>query len=104
MTSPLTSQQLDEYAALIERTTPQGAAVASPGMAAALVAEVRRQGSVLTAVLALHEKGEHNGLPICLHCASQMFPPPDTGIWSESAYPCATLQALGVTEPSPVTA
>jgi hypothetical protein len=64
----------------------------------ALVAEVRRQGALIAAVMAVHEKGEHNGLPICLHCASQMFPPPETGIWSESAYPCATLQALRVTE------
>lgn len=64
----------------------------------ALVAEVRRLRAELAAVTALHEKGEHNGLPICLHCASQMFPPPESGIWSESAYPCATLRALGVTD------
>lgn len=61
-------------------------------------AEVDKLRAALAAAVALHEKGEHNGLPICLHCASQMFPPPDTGIWSESAYPCATLQALGVTD------
>ncbi|MDX2954567.1 hypothetical protein [Streptomyces caniscabiei] len=63
-----------------------------------LLAELRRQGALIAAVTAVHEKGEHNGLAICLHCASQMFPPPETGIWSESAYPCATLQALGATE------
>ncbi|MBE4790265.1 hypothetical protein [Streptomyces caniscabiei] len=63
-----------------------------------LLAELRRQGALIAAVMAVHEKGEHNGLAICLHCASQMFPPPETGIWSESAYPCATLQALGATE------
>jgi hypothetical protein len=61
-------------------------------------ADVDKLRQQITAVTAVHEKGEHNGLPICLHCASQMFPPPETGIWSESAYPCATLQALGVTE------
>ena len=58
----------------------------------------------LAAVTAVHEKGEHNGHAICLHCASQMFPPPESGIWSESAYPCATLRALGITaeQPAPV--
>ncbi|MFI5473162.1 hypothetical protein ACIA6D_23345 [Streptomyces cacaoi] len=40
--TPLTQQQLDEYEQLIGRTTPLGAATASPGMAAALLAEVRR--------------------------------------------------------------
>lgn len=33
---------LDEIEALIQRTTPVGAATASPGMAAALLAEIRR--------------------------------------------------------------
>lgn len=94
----LTDQQIDEYEALIERTTPLGAATASPGMAAALLAEVRRQRALLAAVAAVHEKGEHNGFDICLHCASQMFPPPDTGIWSESAWPCETARALGITD------
>lgn len=37
-----TEQQLDEYEQLIQRTSPLGAATASPGMAAALLAEVRR--------------------------------------------------------------
>lgn len=60
------------------------------------IAEVDRLRAALAAAVALHEKGEHNGLAICLHCAQQMYPPPETGIWSESAYPCATLQALGV--------
>lgn len=67
----------------------------------ALVAEVRRLRDQVAAVTALHEKGEHNGLDICLHCASQMFPPPETGIWSESAWPCATLRALGVDDARP---
>lgn len=67
----------------------------------ALVAEVCRLHAQVAAVAAVHEKGEHNGLAICLHCASQMFPPPETGIWSESAYPCATLRALGITEDQP---
>jgi hypothetical protein len=162
MTNPLTDQQIDEYEALIQRTSPLGAATASPGMVAALLAGVRRlrvelarqerlHGDTIderdratdmadklayavapeavigehtadnspwanalelitpkaevdklrqqiAAVTAVHEKGEHNGLPVCLHCASQMFPPPDTGIWSETAYPCATLRELGVTE------
>ena len=39
---PLDDTQLAEYAALIERTTPLGAATASPGMAATLLAEVQR--------------------------------------------------------------
>lgn len=64
----------------------------------AMAAEIRRLRAAVAAVIAEHEKGEHNGLAICLHCASQMFPPPETGIWSESAYPCATLRALGITE------
>jgi hypothetical protein len=64
----------------------------------AMTAEIRRLRAQVAAVTAVHEKGEHNGLAICLHCASQMFPPPETGIWSESAYPCATLRALGITE------
>lgn len=42
MTTPLTDQQLDEYEALIQRTTPLGAATAAPGMATALLAEIRR--------------------------------------------------------------
>lgn len=41
-TQALTDTQLDEYEALIQRTTPLGAATASPGMAAALLAEIRR--------------------------------------------------------------
>ncbi|MFH8336925.1 hypothetical protein [Streptomyces sp. AM6-12] len=60
--------------------------------------ELSRLRAVVAAVIAEHEKGEHNGLAICLHCAQLMFPPPETGIWSESAYPCATLRALGITE------
>ncbi|SEC03024.1 hypothetical protein SAMN04490357_1004 [Streptomyces misionensis] len=60
--------------------------------------ELSRVRAVVAAVIAEHEKGEHNGLAICLHCAQLMFPPPETGIWSESAYPCATLRALGITE------
>lgn len=42
MTSPLTEQQLDEYEALIARTTPLGAVTASPSMPRALLTEVRR--------------------------------------------------------------
>jgi hypothetical protein len=42
MTDRLTDQQLDMYAQLIANTTPAGAAVASPGMAAVLLAEIRR--------------------------------------------------------------
>jgi hypothetical protein len=42
VTTPPTSQQLDEYERLIADTTPQGAATASPGMARVLLAEVRR--------------------------------------------------------------
>jgi hypothetical protein len=42
-TTPLTDQQLADIEALIARTTPLGAATASPGMAAALLAEIRRQ-------------------------------------------------------------
>jgi hypothetical protein len=41
-TTPLTDQQLAEYERLIADTTPLGAATASPGMATALLAEVRR--------------------------------------------------------------
>jgi hypothetical protein len=63
--------------------------------------EIDRQRALVAAVTAVHERGEHNGLAICLHCASQMFPPPETGIWSESAYPCATLRALGITDEQP---
>lgn len=63
-----------------------------------LLAELDRQRALVAAATAIHEKGEHNGLAICLHCASQMFPPPETGIWSESAWPCATMRALGVTD------
>lgn len=51
--TPPTGQQLDEYEALIARTTPVGAATASPGMAAALVAEVRRQRALADRVRAL---------------------------------------------------
>ncbi|MFJ7999015.1 hypothetical protein ACIQ7D_17970 [Streptomyces sp. NPDC096310] len=42
MTSRLTVQQLAEYEALIQRTTPVGAATAAPGIAAAMLAEIRR--------------------------------------------------------------
>ena len=66
--------------------------------------EVDKLRQQVAAVTAVHEKGEHNGLPICLHCASQMFPPPETGIWSESAYPCATLRALDITDDAAATA
>ncbi len=40
--TPPTEQQLAEYERLIADTTPLGAATASPGMAAALLAEIRR--------------------------------------------------------------
>lgn len=53
-TAPLTEQQLDEYAQLIARTTPFGAAVASPGMGAALLAEVRRLQTELAKEELLH--------------------------------------------------
>lgn len=51
---PLTDQQLDEYEDLIQRTTPLGAATAAPGMAAALLAEVRRLSAALTREQRLH--------------------------------------------------
>jgi len=53
MTTPLTEQQLTEYEQLIARTTPHGAAVASPGMAAALAAEIRRLRAQLATPRAL---------------------------------------------------
>lgn len=57
----------------------------------------------IDAAIAVHERGEHDGLAICLHCSSLSFPPPESGIWSDAAYPCQTLQALGVTD-APTTA
>lgn len=107
---PLTEQQLDEIetrAAHLHEYACQddgeGDTLAGTDVPL-LLAEVRRQRAELAAAVALHEKGEHNGLAICLHCAQQMYPPPETGIWSESAYPCATLQALGVGEERPAVA
>lgn len=52
--TPLTEQQLDEYAQLIARTAPSGAAVASPGMGAALLAEVHRLQAALAKEELLH--------------------------------------------------
>lgn len=57
----------------------------------------------IDAAIAVHERGEHDGLAICLHCSSLSFPPPESGIWSDAAYPCQTLRALGVTD-APTTA
>lgn len=89
---PLTDKQLDEIV-----TMPSAEDIDT------LVAEVRRLRAQVADVTAVHEKGEHNGLAICLHCAQLMFPPPESGIWSESAWPCATLRALGITEDQPAT-
>ncbi|MFF4090364.1 hypothetical protein ACFYY9_26310 [Streptomyces nigra] len=95
---------LDEYATLTDEPLQTTADLLTGTDVPALLAEVRRFRAQLAAVVEVHEKGEHNGLPICLHCASQMFPPPETGVWSESAYPCATLRALGITEDEPAAA
>lgn len=64
---------------------------------AVLLREVDRLRAQIDAAIVLHERGEHDGMAICLHCSSLSFPPPETGgIWSDTAYPCQTLQALGV--------
>ncbi|MFI5992434.1 hypothetical protein ACIBAC_11355 [Streptomyces sp. NPDC051362] len=49
--TPLTKWHLAEYEHLITSSTPVGAAVASPGMAASLLAEVRRLQAELATAL-----------------------------------------------------
>lgn len=102
--TPPTSQQLDDIEGHAGAATPGSWGVyeyGNDGSVTDITAEVRRLRALVAAATAVHEKGEHNGLAICLHCASQMFPPPETGIWSESAWPCATVRALGATDEAP---
>lgn len=62
--TPLTDQQLDEWEALIQRATPLGAATASPGMAAALLTEIRQLRAELKAARTLAANATEYRVPV----------------------------------------